>query len=225
MSEQNYCAYEHCQQPLEMKPGHRRKEYCDDKCRQAAHRLREAQEQAAKKANLSYYVKKYHSPHLRTILERTLREQGDVALMRLVVAVDEERGHAQASDQMQERVAYLEIQLSEYRAIVDLDDRARIAQQFMAMGQLLDYRALDKFKIGQGLECWEDYRSWTYEATLAEVVVYGREVLSQEMAAREHPLLQRCSQCRCSDPISARGLSIGEGFVAYLFLLLLVLPE
>ena len=194
MSEQSYCAYEHCQRPLEVKPGHRRKEYCDGNCRQAAHRLREEREQAAKKANLDYYLTKYHSARLRPILEHVLREQGANDLLRLVTAIDEECGHAQASDAMQKRVAYLEIQLSEYRTLIDLEDREKIGQQFMSVGQLLDYRALDKFRIGQGIERWDDYRSWTHEQTLAEVIIYGREVLTQETAVREKSQLRQLEQ-------------------------------
>ncbi len=194
MSELNYCAYEHCQRPIETVPGHRRKEYCNDNCRQAAHRLRKDREEREKKANLNYYVTKYHSPRLRTILERTLREQGADDLLRLVTAIDEECGHAQASDETQKRVAYLEIHLSEYRTLIDLEDREKIGQQFMSVGQLLDYRALDKFRIKQGYEHWEDYRSWTYEQTLAEVIIYGREVLAQEIAVREKSQLRQQGQ-------------------------------
>lgn len=63
----------------------------------------------------------------------------------------------QASNEMQKRVAYLEIQLSAYRAVAD---RARIVQQFMAVGQLLGYRALDKYHIGEGMNDWADYASF-----------------------------------------------------------------
>jgi hypothetical protein len=182
--EQTYCAYEHCQRPIESQPGHRRKEYCNDSCRQAAHRLRKDREQREKKANLNYYLTKYHSAHLRAILERTLQEQGEVALLRLAVAIDEERSHVQASDEMQRRVAHLEIQLAEYRSLIDLQDRARIEQQFLAVGQLLNFRKLDKFRIGEGSGRWENYRSWTDELTLAEVILYGREILEEEAVAR-----------------------------------------
>lgn len=183
--EQRSCGYEHCQRPLETKPGHRRKEYCNDKCRQAAHRLRIEREQGTKKASLDYYLTKYHSPRLRTILERTLKEQGASDLLRLVVAIDEECQYVQGSDAMQARVTYLQMQLSEYRAVVDLDDREKIGQQFMAVGQLLNYRAIDMYHIGEGIEQWKDYRSWTYETTLAEVIIAGRAMVDEEIASRE----------------------------------------
>jgi len=106
-------------------------------------------------------------------------------LLRLTTAIDEERKHAQASDAMQQRVAYLEMQLSEYRLIIDLDNRARIEQQFMSVGQLLGYRALPKYLIHEGVNGWEEYRSWTDELTLAEVIVYARTLVDEERAATE----------------------------------------
>lgn len=196
MSEQNPCAYELCKRsdPIEVVPGHRARQYHDENCRQAQHRLRKDRDEREKKTNLDYYLTKYHSPRLRPILEHVLREQGANDLLRLVTAIDEECGHAQASDEMQKHVAHLEIQLSEYRALIDLEDRDKIGQQFMAVGQLLDYRALDKYRVGQGIERWDDYRSWTYEQTLAEVIIYGREVLAQETAVKEQ--VQGKSQLR-----------------------------
>ena len=187
MSERNPCAYELCKRsdPIEVVPGHRAKQYHDENCRQAQHRLRKDREEQEKKANLDYYLAKYQSPRLRPILEHVLRELGAKDLLRLVTAIDEECGHVLARDEMQQRVAYLEIHLSEYRRFIDLEDRAKIEQQFMAVGQLLNYRALDKFRIGQGIGRWEDYRSWTDEQTLAEVIIYGREVLAQETAVQE----------------------------------------
>ena len=144
------CAYEHCQKPIEAVPGHRRKEYCNDVCRQAAHRLRKEREKREKQEDLSYYLNKYHTPQLHTILEQTLQEQGSAALLRLALAIDEERRHAQTNDEMQQRVAYLEIKVSKYRSIIDLEDRTKIEQQFMAIGQLLDYQALDSFISARG---------------------------------------------------------------------------
>jgi len=75
--------------------------------------------------------------------------------------------------------------LAEYRRIIDLSDEEKIRQQFMAVGQLLDYRALPKYQVGAGLDKWEDYCSWTDERTLAEVVIYARVVLAQESAVKE----------------------------------------
>lgn len=183
--DQRFCGYEHCQRPLEVKPGHRRKEYCNDTCRQAAHRLRVEQEQATKRTNFDYYLTKYHSPRLRSILEHVLREQGASDLLRLVTAIDEEISQVQGSDASSARVTYLQMQLSEYRAIVDLDEREKLKQQFMAVGQLLDYRAIDTFRISEGYECWADYVSWTYETTLAEGIVYLRTIVEEEMAVRD----------------------------------------
>ncbi len=97
MSELLYCAYEHCQRPIEAVPGgHRRREYCNDTCRQAAHRLRKQREQREQPAEVSRIWTKYQSPRLCAVLERVRREQGEAALMRLIVAIDEEQWYTQA---------------------------------------------------------------------------------------------------------------------------------
>src|SRR6266702_2240333 len=97
MSELPYCAYEHCQRPIEAVPGgHRRREYCNDTCRQAAYRLRKQREQREQPAEVSRIWTKYQSPRLCAVLERVRREQGEAALMRLVVAIDEEHWYTQA---------------------------------------------------------------------------------------------------------------------------------
>src|SRR5437763_1821872 len=162
--QQNYCGYERCQRPIETVPGHRAKEYCNDTCRQAARRLRRAREQRQEKADLNSFLRRVRTPRLRVILERVLRDQGEVALLNLVVAIEEERGHGANDELQQKHIDHLEAQLAEYRSIIDLGDRARICHQFLAIGDLLGYPRLDKFGIGQGVEIWKDYQSWTHEA-------------------------------------------------------------
>src|SRR2546425_3306211 len=96
MSEPTYCAYEHCQRPIEVIPGgHRHREYCNDTCRQAAHRLRKQREQREQHAEMNRIWTKYQSPRLCAVLERVQREQGEAALRRLIVAIDEELWYAQ----------------------------------------------------------------------------------------------------------------------------------
>src|SRR5438552_17262390 len=97
MSELPYCAYEHCQRPIEAVPGgHRRREYCNAACRQAAHRLRKQCEQGEQHAERNRIWTKYQSPRLCAVLERVRREQGEVALRRLIVAIDEEQWYTQS---------------------------------------------------------------------------------------------------------------------------------
>ena len=187
------CGYGPCTQIIVQLPGHRRREYCCDAHRQAALRLRKrqgnAQEHQERSANVGYFLEKIHTPRLRSILEDILQSQGEVALLRLIVAIIEEREQAQASDEMQQRVAHLEIRLAEYRKTVDLQDRDKICQQFLAIGQLLGYRRLDAFHIGEGVERWKDYQSWTHELTLADVILYGQELADQEAAVKERSKL------------------------------------
>lgn len=98
MSEPIYCAYEHCQRPIEVIPGgHRRKEYCNDACRQAAHRLRKQRDQREQHAEMNRIWTKYQSPRLCAVLEQIRREQGEAALRRLIVAIDEEYSYTQGT--------------------------------------------------------------------------------------------------------------------------------
>lgn len=233
-----HCAYELCKRadPVEITPGHRRKLYHDDTCRQAQHRLLAArgtqeilrqmwatylpetqqaleelleehgeawtrrviaaiiderdqarqprlseEERAAIQAHYADF-----QPFTRNILDALLREPHDtLSLLNLVLlAIGEEQRHANCNSVLEQRAAYLEIALAEYRRIVDLEDREKTRQQFMAVGQSLGYRAVPKFQVGEGQNHWEDYASWTDDRTLAEVILFGREVLIEEEAAR-----------------------------------------
>jgi len=233
------CAYELCKRadPIEVIPGHRRKQYHDEACRQAQHRRLSARKTYAALCQLwaaflpetqqalqqlleehgEIWTRRIIAaitdeldqagqpslsedeqaafrelwadlqPFTRNILESLVTQRhGLLALLNLItLAIGEERTHAICNSGLEQRAAYLEIMLAEYRRIIDLSDEEKIRQQFMAVGQLLDYRALPKYQVGAGLDKWEDYRSWTDERTLAEVVIYARVVLAQESAVKE----------------------------------------
>ena len=233
------CTYELCQRsdPIEITSGHRRKQYHDDACRQAQHRLLEARriyeslrqvwspflpktqqllgdllaqhgETWTRRSIAAITAERSHlgqpslsedeqtalrelwadlQPFTRNILEGLLSRQHEtLSLLNLVtLAIGEERTHAMCNSELEQRNAYLEITLAEYRRIIDLEDREKIGQQFMAMGELLGFRALTGYRLGQGIEKWKDYRSWTGERQLSEVMIYGRELLAQEEAVKE----------------------------------------
>jgi hypothetical protein len=232
------CAYELCKRsdPIESIPGHRRKLYHDDNCRQAQHRLlaarkvREALSQLwsaflpetqqflsslleqsgealAQRAIAAITTERNQAqapsltedeqaairqqwgdvqPFTRNILESLLTQRHDtLSLFNLIMlAISEERRHAACNSELERRAAYLEVTLAEYRQIVDLEGREKIEQQFKVTGELLGYRAMPHYHLGEGVERWEDYRSWTDERTLAEVVRDGKEILAEEGAAR-----------------------------------------
>ena len=81
-------------------------------------------------------------PFTRNILEGLLTQQHErFGLLNLItLAIGEERTHAMCNSELEQRAAYLEIMLAEYRRILDLEDEEKIGQQFMAMGELLGYR-------------------------------------------------------------------------------------
>jgi hypothetical protein len=64
-------------------------------------------------------------------------------------------------------------------------EREKIERQFLSIGQLLNYRALPRYQIGDGVKAWEDYRSWTDEHTLAEIILACEEILAKEVAVKE----------------------------------------
>jgi hypothetical protein len=126
-------------------------------------------------------------PFTRNILDALLSKPHDtLSLLNLILlAVGEEQRHASCNSALEQRAAYLEVALAEYRRIIDLEDREKIRQQFMSMGHLLGYQAVPKYRIDAGPKCWEDYASWTDERSLSEIILFGREVLAEEAAARE----------------------------------------
>ena len=108
-----------------------------------------------------------------------------------------------------EQAQQLAATAAEYRKIIDLDDRTKIAQQFMAVGEILGYRRLDKFGVGSGTENWKDYQSWTHELTLAEVILHGRELIDEEAEARER-VESRSKLRQAESEIQALRKQIGE---------------
>jgi uncharacterized coiled-coil protein SlyX len=233
------CAYEQCPREdlIEVQRGHRPKQFHNENCRQAQHRLlasrnvRDAlrqvwlawlpETQAFLEDTLAQYGEMWTrcaitaitaerdqaqqpsitederialqqqwadmQPFTRNILDGLLTSRRDtVSFLNLItLAIGEERRHATCNSALEQRVAYLEITLAEYRQIVDLENREKIEQQFMVMGELLGHRAIPTYGIGLGIEKWQDYRSWTDERTLAEVIRDGKEILFEEEAAKE----------------------------------------
>lgn len=235
----SHCAYERCQKTerIETISGHRRRQYHDEACRQAQHRLVEtrrireqlrqrwspfmvetqqllddlltvsgeawmrrlvdamlqecdqAQQPVLTQDERASFQAQWadFQPMTRHALEGVLTTRFDaLRLLTLVtLAIDVERQHATCNSALEQRNAYLEIALVEYRRIIDLEDREKIEQQFLVMGELLGYRAIPKYRLGAGVDRWQDYRSWTDETTLAEVIRDGKDILVEEEATRD----------------------------------------
>ena len=234
----SHCAYERCQKTerIEAIPGHRRRQYHDEACRQAQHRLLEARRireqlrqhwsqlrsetqlllddlldasgeawtqrvldamfqerdqalqpvltedgQASFQAQWATF-----QPVTRHALEGALTSKLDaLRLLTLVtLAIDVERQHAICNSELERRNTYLETTFVKYRRLIDLEDREKIEQQFLVMGELLGYRAIPKYRLGAGVDRWQDYRSWTDETTLAEVIRDAKDILGEEEVAR-----------------------------------------
>jgi hypothetical protein len=130
-----------------------------------------------------------YQPFTRQTLEAlaTGRYRDLLHLFSLVaMAIDEERRYAQANSALEERNAFLEITLARYRDIVDLQDHARLEQQFMAVGQILGYPRLAKGSVGEGEQAWEGHLGRATDEMLAEAVTYGHEMACQAEDIRQY---------------------------------------
>jgi hypothetical protein len=124
-------------------------------------------------------------PFTRNILEGLLTSHHDtLSLFNLILlAIGEERTHAMCNSELEQRAAYLEITLAEYRKVVDLEGREKIEQQFMVVGELLGFRALPSRRLGQRDLIGPAPIVLPSLNPLAEVVRDGKEILAEEAAA------------------------------------------
>jgi len=127
-----------------------------------------------------YELCKRTDPILITPGHRPRRYHGDTcrqAQHRLAKERKKREERRGAPDDCEGRIAYLELKLAQYRAVIDLEDRSRLEQQFMACGELLNYRCISKYHIDAGLHSWEAYQGRTDDITLAEAILSVRELL------------------------------------------------
>lgn len=192
------CAYELCRRgdPILVQQGHRPRRFHDDACRQAQHRLLKARAARAKEERALAQSWGKYLPETRQLLERALRVHGEeyarqlgeaIAKEReLGMAIDEERFSTREKLDLEARNAYLEITLACYRDSVDLQEHAKLAQQCMAVGQLLGYPHLAKHGIGEGEQAWEEFLDRATGEALAGTIVYGHELLRQAEDIRQY---------------------------------------
>lgn len=133
----------HCNQVLEIIPGHRHKQYCNDACRQAAHRARleEArleEEMRARQARIqqerAVLIKQFGN-----LLPGTLDLLQSLQSPSLVSRI----GQAIAAEQERARQDYVR-------------ERNDVIDNFLEMGEQLGFPPLrnDDFKLDEGLPSW-----------------------------------------------------------------------
>jgi hypothetical protein len=109
----NRCAYELCKRadPITITPGHRRKLYHDDACRQAQHRLLSARRTYATLCQLwAAFL-----PETRAVLRQLLEEHGEAWTRRLIRAICAERDQARQPALTEDERAALRAQYAEFQ--------------------------------------------------------------------------------------------------------------
>jgi hypothetical protein len=139
-----------CDRPLVQIPGHRKKAFCNDTCRQRHHRSqkeRQAREaaQAALRASIGDYL-----PETRAVLEEVMRLQGMELASRVAAALADEITHARDATHaelavLQAEYATLQVTLRELHvrleAIENVDERFRMDTQVRPFGSWLQKHA------------------------------------------------------------------------------------
>ncbi len=139
-----------CDRPLVHIPGHRKKVFCNDTCRQRHHRSQKEQQaketaQGALQASTSSYL-----PQTRAVLEEVMRLQGMELAGRVAMALADEITHARDAAHaqlavLQAEYATLQVTVRELHvrleAIENVDERFRMDTQVRPFGSWLQKHA------------------------------------------------------------------------------------
>ncbi len=121
--------------------GHRKRLYCDDRCRQRAHRA---------------------------------KEQGNVTSV-------------MHDATLQARIVELEQELTRYRHLADMLDRAKREARFMVLGEQTEYHDLMDFAVFGGYSYWHSFMNRSKDETLLRAIATAENYLEGLIALREDP--------------------------------------
>ncbi len=121
--------------------GHRKRLYCDDRCRQRAHRA---------------------------------KEQGNVTSV-------------MHDATLQARIVELEQELTRYRHLADMLDRAKREARFMVLGEQTEYHDLMDFAVFGGYSYWHSFMNRAKDETLLRAIATAENYLEGLIALREDP--------------------------------------
>src|SRR5437868_2388067 len=163
------CKNPSCGKPVTQIPGHRRREYCNDTCKQTAYRLRKEQ------------------PHhgVTIVDDRQIEQQNIKRIEQYAIDCSIAEGKAK------ERIAELEQELTRYREITDLMDRAKMETRFMDLGKQVEYRPLTEFTILGGYGYWQDFMKRAKDETLLKAIATAEYFLDGLIALRGNPQQRR----------------------------------
>jgi hypothetical protein len=167
-------------QVVQVGGGHRRREYCDDNCRQAAHRVRQ---EAYQRQQYEALVQTWGSfqPETVSLLAGLLYAGSGEFARRLAEVVRSEQGESAELDQRniaayQEKLTQAASRIEKLERQVNIQ-RQRLGQYYqrfypsslavaqerlLALGASLNYRRLLKYndlsvEIGSGAEAWREF--------------------------------------------------------------------
>ena len=127
--------------------GHRKREFCSPRCKQADYRARHG-----------------------VTIGVTLEEQNIRHIEQYAIDCSIAEGKAK------ERIAQLEQELSRYRKIVDLSDRQKMIAQFMLIGEEIGYKPLLSVDVRPGLHAWYAFSQTADNEHLAAAIVAAKNL-------------------------------------------------
>lgn len=159
------CAYELCRKvdPILIQSGHRHRRFHDAACRQAQHRLVVARTQ-------------------QELLLQALREHWKgftPATQQFLATLVQQHGGEYARQALELFTAECE----RARAPVPMSARAARERQCMATGELLGYRRIRPYQVGEGPQGWAAFCGQADDQVLEEVCAHGRQLLREREEA------------------------------------------
>ncbi|MHB8596684.1 MAG: hypothetical protein ACYDER_07730 [Ktedonobacteraceae bacterium] len=137
------CQNPQCRKPIALLTGHRRRQYCEDACKQAAHRARlAAARQAEEEATRQAYIERERAK---------LRERWGNLLPETFDLLQSIRATSWA-----EQIAQVVIAEREWVRQSQLQERNTLTESLMLIGEQLGFQALtsDDFLLEIGVESW-----------------------------------------------------------------------
>lgn len=141
LNEEARCQNPACGQPIEIVPGHRRRQYYDDACKQAAHRARlEAARLAAEEAARQARIEQERQALLKR-WGNLLPETVDLLLY---------------THSLAERIVKVIRAEQEWARQTQTQERNQLIESLLLAGEQLGFQALvnDNFRLEQGVENW-----------------------------------------------------------------------
>jgi len=175
-----------CGSPItQLGGGHRRREYCDDNCKQAAYRARQEEKRKVEvrqrwtgyseqtQNQLEWLMNKYGCDFAKMVAGLICTERAYVPQSSVANKVLQEHGR-----ELEQQISNLEQQLVRYRQVVDLDDRTHLEQQLLDIGEQIGYRqfipADHLVAVGSGLDFWRSFAAGADDETLVQAVNRAR---------------------------------------------------